>query len=135
MSMWKMDAFSNDDALDFIGVLGVLSDSKKISIMKDALDTVSDTGSKLELSDACAAITCSALVAIQLSPTCMPEDRTIEEIMMKLPDITGLQSLAKSALDRCLDPKNNDWYESVIEQGGMTEMTTSLKPFLEILTT
>lgn len=134
MAMWQFDAFSNDDALDFIGVLGMLSDSKKIALLRDALETgVSST--TLDIADTCGAIAAAALVAIQLTPLLMPEDTTIEEVLGKLPDVASLKQLAQEALSNCLNSKGGEWHALLKERHAIEEMQANLQPYLNVLST
>lgn len=134
MAMWQFDAFSNDDALDFIGVLGMLSDSKKIALLHDALETgVSST--TLDMADTCGAIASAALVAIQLTPLLMPEDPTIEEVLGKLPDVANLKQLAQEALSNRIDSRGGEWHALLKEQHAIEEMQANLQPYLNVLST
>lgn len=134
MGTWGAAPFDNDDALDLLGDLEEADDDAFLDALRDALAQV-DTDGYLECPEVSEAVAAACLVAARLPDGPQPEDGTATALLSARPfDVDDpMRASALTALDRALEPGDNEWYELWEDADALDEVAAALAPYRSAL--
>lgn len=136
MGAWGTQPFDNDDAADFAGELRDAVDADAVGgICEGACHRIL-TDSPLELGQVAEAIAAAVIVGVAagadeaLVRTPYGPGPHAGELLATLPAVrlAALVSLASAALDRALDPRDNEWFDEWLDSGELDEVQAVLEP-------
>ena len=136
MGTWDCGPFDNDDAADFAGDLGDMTDSASVvTMLGDALRGVTAGKGYIEAPEMSRALAAAAVVAL-FAQTTLPTPSALEQSWLDSVRVTPsdlLRSQAGQALARAFQPENNEWHELWTEAGLIDEVQTALAPYAAAL--
>jgi Domain of unknown function (DUF4259) len=129
MGSWGPGPFDNDDALDFVGALRESTPSDIRHRLLAALDAVS-TGGSPDATEVNIALAAAGLVAIRNGAP-EPDETAVTEWLRHAPMQADpeLCRIGLEAVDRALEPDDNEWYELWDEADSIDLVETALKPY------
>jgi hypothetical protein len=127
MGAWGCGPFDNDTADDFLAEL-VRTDDTPAHLRK-VLSRVADAPGRVDAVDGDRAAAAAALVAIRFAGLEMDPELADDLGAHMFDCAEDLAALAGRALDRLLDPADNEWHDLWVRSNGLDEVAEELEPF------
>lgn len=129
MSAWGAGPFQSDEALDFLAGLAAPGGPPRLGDLARPLAHVAHSGDYLAAPDVTEAVAAAAFIGAVLSPTAAAHEPDRPELTTQVhPDQidTELVELARQALRRALQRRDNELHDLWVEGGAVDEWVAGL---------
>lgn len=129
MSAWGAGPFQNDEALDLLAGVAAPDGSPHLGVLARPLAHVAHSGDYLEGPDVTEAVAAAAFIGAVLDPAAAAAEPDLPELTTHVrPDQidTELVELARQALRRALQARDNELHELWVEGGAVEEWVAGL---------
>lgn len=130
MGAWDVSVFGNDDAADFLFEFDdAHAVSEVASLLQDALDTVLDATSEIDVPDGAVGLAAAALVMAWNEPALIEDE--VDEDLSPWPRTADplpgqLRAKAAQVLDRMREPRGNELSELWAEAEELSEFQAEI---------
>lgn len=131
MGVWRIDVFSNDDALDFLDLI-VGSAAEEVSThLSNAMLLVTESKGYIEVTDMDNALAAATLVVLKSNQKIKTTNHEALQALEHVDPTQKLRTLAAQTFNRAFQPNDNEWYGLWEDAGKLEAVRHSLQPYIE----